>query len=303
MSLFPSQVKRVLFSVSWLLLTISMGIWWLHLGLRQAGLIADLKKTIGGTVAVAGFDELHRQSRMLRLEGGFFILLLIAGGVTLLWLSYKDDERSKVLKDFFATVTHEMKTPIASLRLQAESLEEDVKSVKHRNLLKRLIHDTKRIESQIEKALYLASISRSESLYFEKVNLAKEIEGIEMDGLNVQSSVKKDVFVRCDRRALESIFRNLFENAHNHGSASIVEVTSNVHEGNALIVIEDNGKGFSGNYSRLGRAFARHGSSSGSGIGLYLVLNLVGSMHGKVFFKRGRKGFRVEIILPEWKSN
>ncbi|MCC6274238.1 MAG: sensor histidine kinase, partial [Leptospiraceae bacterium] len=104
MSLFPSQVKRVLFSVSWLLLTISMGIWWLHLGLRQAGLIADLKKTIGGTVAVAGFDELHRQSRMLRLEGGFFILLLIAGGVTLLWLSYKDDERSKVLKDFFATV-------------------------------------------------------------------------------------------------------------------------------------------------------------------------------------------------------
>ncbi len=302
MNLFQSQIKRVVLSILWLCLTISMGVWWLNLGLRQASLIAELKKTIGGKLAIVGFEELNRQSRMLQMEGGFFILLLITGGCALLWLSYKDHERSKTLKDFFATVTHEMKTPIASLRLQAESLEEDIRGIKHKKLLKRLINDTKRIESQIEKALYLASISRSESLYFEKTNLLEEISKIRIEGLKIKTKIQNNLFIKSDKRALESIFRNLFENAHTHGDASSIDISSNVQENQVKLTIDDNGKGFTGNYANLGKAFVRQGANSGSGIGLYLVLNLIHKMDGEVYFKKGKNGFQAEIILPVWKE-
>jgi signal transduction histidine kinase len=101
--------SRLLLGFLWLTLSISLGVWWTVMGLKQANQVAELKSYLGAREESVA--TLERQSRMIKMEGGFFMFLLIVGGSTLIFLSQKDLERTQMLKDFFATLTHEMKTP------------------------------------------------------------------------------------------------------------------------------------------------------------------------------------------------
>jgi len=215
------------------------------MGLKQANQVAELKSYLGAREE--SLATLERQSRMIKLEGGFFMLLLIIGGSTLIFLSQKDLERTQMLKDFFATLTHEMKTPLASLRLQAESLEEDLKNKKTKAILTRLIDDSKRLELQMDKALYLAALTRKEILYLEKVSLAELLGQITSYYPFTQIVTIENSFVSVDIRAFESVIKNLIENASNHGKASRVVFKIERISANAKITITDNGLGFTGN--------------------------------------------------------
>jgi signal transduction histidine kinase len=288
--------SRIFLGFLWLGVSISLGIWWTVMGLKQANQVAELKSYLGAreeSVAI-----LERQSRMIKMEGGFFMFLLIIGGSTLIFLSQKDLERTQMLKDFFATLTHEMKTPLASLRLQAESLEEDLKNKKTKAILTRLIDDSKRLELQMDKALYLAALTRKEILYLEKVNLSELINQITSYYPFTQIHTIQNSFVSVDVRAFESVIKNLIENASNHGKASRVIFKLDKISSSARITITDNGLGFDGNTNKLGKLFFRHNTNSGSGIGLYLVRNLISKMNGTVKFHNTNSGFEVTIELP-----
>ena len=288
--------SRLLLGFLWLTLSISLGVWWTVMGLKQANQVAELKSYLGAREE--SLATLERQSRMIKLEGGFFMLLLIIGGSTLIFLSQKDLERTQMLKDFFATLTHEMKTPLASLRLQAESLEEDLKNKKTKAILTRLIDDSKRLELQMDKALYLAALTRKEILYLEKVSLTELLGQITSYYPFTQIVTIENSFVSVDIRAFESVIKNLIENASNHGKASRVVFKIEKISSHARITITDNGLGFSGNTGQLGKLFFRHSTNSGSGIGLYLVRNLISKMNGHVHFHNSKTGFEVTIDLP-----
>ncbi|MCX8000875.1 MAG: sensor histidine kinase, partial [Leptospiraceae bacterium] len=154
---------RVLASIAWLCLSLSLGIWWTVMGLRHAQDIAILEQKI--STPSEALSKLERKSKMIKYEGISFLVLIALGGFTLIAMSFRDEKRNRMIRDFFATISHEMKTPLASLRLQAESLNELIKNKNHKKLLERLISDTQRLELQMEKAMYLASITRAESLY------------------------------------------------------------------------------------------------------------------------------------------
>ena len=191
-----------------------------------------------------------------------------------------------------------MKTPLASLRLQAESLEELLSSNRHKTLVKRLINDSGRLELQMDKALYLASISRSEKLYAEHIQIKEIYSQLGAYFENLEFLGETNYSISGDRRALESIFRNLIENAFNHGDAEKVEINSILKDDYALIKLQDNGNGFRGDLHKIGKLFFRHNSRSGSGVGLFLVKTLVSKMKGSVSFSNTSTGFKVEIILP-----
>jgi signal transduction histidine kinase len=227
--------SRLLLGFLWLTLSISLGVWWTVMGLKQANQVAELKSYLGAREE--SLATLERQSRMIKLEGGFFMLLLIVGGSTLIFLSQKDLERTQMLKDFFATLTHEMKTPLASLRLQAESLEEDLKNKKTKAILTRLIDDSKRLELQMDKALYLAALTRKEILYLEKVSLAELLGQITSYYPFTQIVTVENSIVSVDIRAFESVIKNLIENASNHGKASRVVFKIERISANAKITI------------------------------------------------------------------
>lgn len=195
-----------------------------------------------------------------------------------------------------------MKTPLASLRLQAESLQEELPNHHESKLIYRLLKDSVRIESQMNRAMYLASLTRSEILYIEKANVRSMFLSIGEDfpELKIDLSNLEDVFVSADRKALESIFKNIAENSLKHGKANVLNVISEKQkQKQILITITDNGTGFDGKYKNLGIPFQKHGSTSGTGIGLYIIKRLMKKMKGSMRIVPQTSGFRVDLILPE----
>jgi signal transduction histidine kinase len=318
------KINRISLSLFWLILTVSLAIWWFTLGLRQTRTISDLSSALGEPNQYINSGILEKQSRMLWMEGTFFITMLTLGGSVLIWFSYQDLKRNELIQDFFSTVTHEMKTPLAGLRLQVEGLMEDLSENKeYSNLLKRALKESDRIESQMDKAFYLASLMRSESLFIEKVSFLDIKYTLSETYPDVKWTIPKDVFLRVDKRAMESILSNLLENSYKHGLASKLSITidenltnnstdkmlsqgknllndSKKKHSNVKIRIQDNGRGFQGNLSQIGKPFIRYSSTSGSGIGLYIVKQLVGKMKGQVFFHSNETGFQVILELPKY---
>ncbi|TGK41441.1 sensor histidine kinase [Leptospira andrefontaineae] len=301
MKVFDS--KKIVLPVIWVVTTVSLGVWWLFLGLRQNRMATELASRLGSQIDIDFLEKLERQSSMIKMEGTFFLFLLVSGGATLVWLTFREEKRNKLIHDFFSTVTHEMKTPLASLRLQAESLLAEGVDAGKDKLLHRLLKDSDRIESQMNKAIYLASLMRSEGLYLEELDLRHWEESLreEWSELDIQTDWK-ETKVLADRRALESIFRNLLENSVQHGGATKVKILSEPISGNKIkFKFEDNGKGFSGNFNLLGRLFLRHTSTSGTGVGLYIAEKLAGRMDGNFSVRNSESGgFLAELILPSY---
>ncbi len=288
--------NKIILGLVWITLSISLGFWWMVLGLNQSKQIYELKIELKQENEAKEF--LFRQSRMIKLEGSFFILLLIIGGSTLLILTHRENSRILVLKNFFATLTHEMKTPLASLRLQAETLEEEIKSKKTRKTILRLIDDTKRLELQMDKALYLASLNRKESLFIEKIDLNDFFHYIKQNYEILNLNTKEKIFIKADKKALESIFKNLIENSIHHGSSTKIEISYTLKEKFVEISFKDNGNSFQGEASKLGKLYYKHGTKSGSGIGIYLIINLISKMNGLVSFFPENNGFKTIILIP-----
>lgn len=291
-----SAKVRMIFSIAWLVMTVSLGVWWWVLGIRQAKTISEI------SVSSESYSELARVSWMLKLEGSFFISLLTLGGITLTLLSYRDQKRSKLITDFFSTVTHEMKTPIASLQLQIEALLEDSKNKDLQIRLKKLWKENNRIESQMANAFYLASLMQGEPLFVESVTPKEIKESFDHNETNLKWIFHSDPNVKLsvDKKAFESILKNLVENSRRHGKASSVEIHVEKKmntKGNQKICfcIQDNGQGFSGNLKQLGIPFLRHKQTSGTGIGLYIVKKLVEKMKGDLLFKNMETGFLVQM--------
>jgi signal transduction histidine kinase len=90
------------------------------------------------------------------------------------------------------------------------------------------------------------------------------------------------------------------QNAVIHGHATHVDVKVARSAGRLSVTVIDNGRGFQGDLSQLGKLFVRHARSSGSGVGLYIVRQLAKTMRGTIQFCSGEEsGFVAELDLPE----
>ncbi|MCC5816453.1 MAG: HAMP domain-containing histidine kinase [Leptospira sp.] len=297
------KINRIYLSVFWLILTVSLGIWWFYLGLRQANTISDLTIAMGSPYSDLGNSLLQKQSRMIWMEGTFFIVMLSLGGSLLIWFTYRDIQRNNLIQDFFSTVTHEMKTPLAGLRLQVEGLLDDLgETSEYSYVLKRAVKESDRIESQMEKAFYLASIMRSESLFLERTNIGEMKFALEESYPQVDWEIKEDIDWLADKKALESILKNLIENSYKHGIATKVTVSVKSEGGKVCLFVDDNGQGFHGNMKDLGKPFQRHSSTSGTGIGIYIINGLIKKMNASIQFRSDEIGFHVKISLPIWRE-
>lgn len=275
----------------WLVFTVTLAGWWLVFGLRQLDLIKRL--------TVAGAPDLHRYYQMLMWEGGILIASLIGGGLALFYYARREQKRHAQVEEFFAAFTHDAKTALASLRLQAESLREDFASSEANPLLERLLGDTLRLQLQLENSLFLVNLPRGK-FFLQPIRLGDRIEAMRLHWPNVTITQSGDGSVMADARALESVLTNLVQNAITHGHATQVDVTVRRKAGRLSIMVIDNGCGFQGDLSRLGKLFVRHARSSGSGVGLYIVRQLAKAMNGTIQFCSGEEsGFVAELDLPE----
>jgi signal transduction histidine kinase len=273
--------------VLWLIFAIVFALWWLQIGLEHVSLLArlDPEQT----------DHWNRQHRMILWEGGSWLVLLGLGGLALIALVQQVRTRARRLKQFFASFSHEIKTSLASLRLQAEALKDE--QIEGSPILDRLVADTVRLQLQLENSLFLASQDELE-LFLESLALHDLVERMREQWPTLKIEMKRDCTVRADERALRTIFSNLIQNAINHGGATEVTVdASGISADQLKISLSDNGKGFAGSTARLGQLFHRPVSTSGSGLGLFICRVLLQKMNGDLTLHPGGTGFRAELRL------
>lgn len=285
---FGRNRLQLAFTILWLAFTVSFAIWWFKLSIDNIGDLARLDPTRS--------HEWERQRRMIFWEGSAWVVLLALGGGALIGLAQRERRRVTQIREFFASFSHEIKTSLASLRLQAEALQDDL-GQQTSPILGRLIGDTVRLQVQLENSLFFASQDGLQ-LYIQPVDFATLVERAREQWPNLEIQLEGRAKVQGDERALRAILGNLVQNAFVHGRARKIEVqVRKVEGGRVEIRVQDDGKGFQGDLSRLGEVFHRPTSTSGSGLGLYICRILLDRMGGGIQLEPATKGFAAVLTL------
>lgn len=263
----------MILSLLWLTVLLCIGGWWIYLMLNFDTILSNLDKI--------------SFSKMLFWEGSTFIILLLLLSGSLLILYLKDQKRTKALQDFFASLTHELKTPLASIKLQGDVISELIESKNDPQLLKlvnRLTSDTIKLETQMDKILQLSRIERGGQLNLSNVKLVPFIKTVAKPWqtdfeINIKCQ-NENIEIQADEFALELIFKNLFENTKKHSKSKVISL--NIDDLNDWCSIHYTDAGnFNGEFKKLATLFYKHNSTKGSGIGLYLIKKLTEKMNGK----------------------
>ena len=206
----------------------------------------------------------------------------------------------RVRSDFIANVSHELKTPLTSIKGFVETLLEGALEDKEesRNFLNIIQDHTDRLNNLINDLLELSHIeSREIALKFEKVDLKKVFEEvilgfrsqIKKKGITVNNDLAADVTLKADKLKLEQVIINLIDNAikfnKENGSVSIF---SEDLGRKIKIVIEDSGQGIpEKDITRIFERFyrvdkARSRELGGTGLGLSIVKHIIELHEGEV---------------------
>lgn len=293
----------------WLVTLCLLGAWWGRLVLSQAARIADLETRLGIS-ASAAHEHWARTQRMLAGESIVFFALLVLATSILLWLYLREAERTRSLQAFFASVTHELRTPLTSIRLQAESIADSVpENATERPLVERLLEDTSRLESQVERTLELARVEGGGTVLNQPFRVKPWLEYFLQTWTNgfggrveVTTQVE-ECLIQADPSAFQMILKNLIDNSIKHaghrGKVQIRLESPQIENDWVVLRYSDNGSGFKGDSRKLGSLFYKGEMSQGAGVGLYLVESLMRRMGGraefaahpqletKLWFKRG----------------
>lgn len=272
----------------WFVFTVSLTVWWIYFGLS---LLNDIELIAGSSE-----DKLVKYHKMLLWEGATLVFFLFLGAITLVSLVMRERREKRRLRDFFAAFSHELKTPLASLKLHVDVLKEKAKGDELSDILKRLGQDTSRLTRQLENSLFIAGADID--LFIEEILLSDFIRSMREEWPRLEVLLKGDAHIKADTRALSSVLGNLFSNAVEHGKAKKLYLTVNrIGDGEVRIEVRDEGGGFQGDAEQLGTPFIRHSSKSGSGIGLYIVRTLMRRMEGDVGFRSDGTGFSVHLTF------
>ncbi|MBL7717043.1 MAG: HAMP domain-containing histidine kinase [Bdellovibrionales bacterium] len=321
LSIRPIQRLRWVLGIQlfWIGFIAVLAVWWGSVILDRSEKIVALKKelaTARGQTLTEEPRELQSAQRMIYAESSAFIFLMVSSTFLVFWFYRREKLRAKSMQAFFASVTHELRTPLTSIRLQAESIHDAVAEkgdTALHPLVDRLMDDTTRLQTQVDRTLELARLEGGGILNVNGVSIADwilraraEFEGRKDHSVEFQVKLEPAI-VLADTGALRTIFRNLVENSVRYSGTNPTVVTvEGKPDGNLYrLSVSDRGKGIQGTQGasgglerRLGQIFQRGEKSQGAGVGLYLVRALSEKMGGRASFGgHPSGGFQTQIWL------
>jgi len=246
--------------------------------------------------------ETEAQSREI-VYGGRNLLLasrtLDRGGAVTTFLDITELRRLEaVRRDFVANASHELKTPLTSIRGYAETLLDDTQAPEEirTRFLEAIRANTLRLQHLVDDLLDLSRLESggwtagSDRVDVGEVALeAWDLVDAARDKPGMEFGIEGEAVAVADQQGLVQVFRNLFENAVRHtdaeGRVDVVLIPSG-----AKVVVEviDDGEGIPARaLPRIFERFYRADSSrardaGGTGLGLAIVKHLVGAMGGEV---------------------
>lgn len=257
-------------------------------------------------------DEGEKQLRIIFGEGLVFCGILFVGFLYTVRAFRKELELSKQQNNFLLAITHELKTPLSSIKLFFQTLRrKELSEEKKSDLIRRGIEDTDRLNNMIENLLLSARFEGNVlNPHLEEIDLhdftIKLIDklrfGVAKDHF-VHVRAKGEVLIEADMQFLNSVLINLIENACKY-SPKETDVNVTIHEkgNNIEIHIQDEGPGIPEKdkkkiFSKFYRAENEETrSNKGTGLGLYIVKELLKKINGNITVKNHLPNGSIFII-------
>jgi signal transduction histidine kinase len=261
-------------------------------------------------------SEERRRINQYAWEGGFFLLAL-AICIAVIFRALRAEALVRQEQDnFLALVSHQFKTPLASLQLSLETMAIRTLSPEQlRTLIERMLADLARMEAMVTQILESNRLERGRvSLKNEPIDLANAVgrvvshleERAQKERIKITTDVAREMVVMADPLALDVVVRNLLENAIAAvapvGGGSIA-VTARRLDSEIELSVRDSGVGFRpADSARLFEKFTRlhpGGGSSyfGTGLGLYIVRRLMQLAGGRVSAHSEGVGQGAQFVL------
>jgi len=261
-------------------------------------------------------SEERRRINQYAWEGGFFLLALaVCNGV--IFRALRAEARVRQEQDnFLALVSHQFKTPLASLQLSLETMAmRPLSAEQSRTLIDRMLSDLARMEAMVTQIL--------ESNRLERGRIDLKVEPIELGGavgrvvshlderaakekITIAADIARGMYVMADPLALDVVVRNLLENAIaavTPVGGGTISLTARRVNGEVELSVRDTGVGFRpADGARLFEKFTRlhpGGGSSyfGTGLGLYIVRRLMQLAGGRVSAHSEGVGQGAQFVL------
>jgi two-component system phosphate regulon sensor histidine kinase PhoR len=253
---------------------------------------------------------------VLLTVGAICFLLVLIGIIIYLVLSIKVINSTARQANFIDAVTHELKTPIASLKLLLQTLNrQDVSDEERSEFYRLMLADAQRLDTMINQVLAAARLDqpidpeRVDNVCF-KTLLAAIVADYQSSHPEAQILLDvDDCILRAPESELRIMVGNLVSNAIKYGgSPPIVQLTGRFQatHNEVQLLVKDNGKGIPlRDRTRIFQRFVRlenelERRTKGTGLGLYLVKTIANRLRGTVRVLRSdaRNGTTFEIRLP-----
>ena len=278
--------------------------------------VAGSNATLSPTVEETLLNEAHRRINQYAWEGAFFLLALaVCIGVIARALRAE----AKVIQEqdnFLALVSHQFKTPLASLQLSLETMAMRTLSPDQaRTLIDRMLSDLGRMEAMVTQILESVRLERGRvDLRREPLDLSGAVTRVvaqfedraHKDNISITTDIARGLYVLTDPLALDVVVRNLLENAIAAitpvGGGTITFVARR-SDNEIELAVRDSGVGFRpADGVRLFEKFTRlhpGGGSSyyGTGLGLFIVRRLMQLAGGRVSAHSEGVGQGAQFVL------
>lgn len=281
----------------------------------------DLQVTADGrdvqitSAAEAQLDHLaRRRVRMFIFEGAFFSLLVGAGVIYIYWTLHKEVDFERRQAMFLSATSHELRTPITSLRLYLDTLKErDLPPAQKAEVLEIMSAETERLGNLIDSLLQAQAVTnpaRRPSLQL--INLADETEAaiehvrslFDHGGFEFRARVQPGLMAMTEPDWWQTLVKNLLENAYKYSpQGGAVDLQLSRAGNRARLSVSDSGIGLArGDTERIFERFYRVENEDtrrtrGTGLGLYLVRKIAESFGGKAYAQSEGLGKGVTFVV------
>jgi len=225
-------------------------------------------------------------------------------------------EATKVRDEFISIASHELKTPLTSLKLQTQMTKKQLSkthgltSEQMEKQLDNTVNQIDRLNKLVDDMLDVSRINTGKlNLHKSNINLSNLLHELierfmpQFEGVDskVHTEITPDVIGHWDSYKLEQVINNLFSNAIRYSPRKNIYVKLTIEKNMAILSVKDEGMGIDA--SNLERIFERFesasNSSKGLGLGLYITRQIVELHNGTIHVESEvGKGSNFIIKIP-----
>ena len=270
---------------------------------------------------------LSEATNVFALVSGLILLVMVSVGMSLIFIYLtRQVHLTRLYNNFIANVTHELKSPLASVQLYLETMQKhEPERAKQQEFVSLMLSDVQRLNNLINSILYISGLEqkravrkyphdyhiyKADKIFSELISEAAGQQKIPRQAVRIEGQSGCECVI--DRNWMRIVFDNLLDNAKKYSLNPVqIDVRFYRRKKRLFIEISDQGVGISSNeqkkiFNKFHRIESKESPSvKGTGLGLYWVREIIKYHGGRVsVFSRGAGfGSTFTIELPVYQAS